>query len=207
MLRLFALYRRFLASTRGVIAVEFGLVFPILVVLFLATIDAARAVAVYMKVRAATFSLDAMTGQYPTLVDSDLQLISGAAGTVLAPYPSGPTGLRISQVEITTAGPVVAWSYGVNMTPYAYQSTTVTVPAHLAGTSAPYNACSTTSYTTGNVNNNGCYLLLAEVQYTYTPMFVQFITGSITLSDSLWVTPRNTLCVQYNNAGCYSSTT
>jgi hypothetical protein len=46
-------------------------------------------------------------------------------------------------------------------------------------------------------------LLLAQVQYTYTPMFAQFITGSITLADSLYVMPRNSLCVQYNYA-CYS---
>jgi Flp pilus assembly protein TadG len=205
--RLFTLCRRFFTATRGVIAVEFGLVFPMLVVLLLASIDAGRAVAVYMKVRAATYALDAMANQYPSVQDSDLQLISGAAATVLAPYPSAPSGLRISQVEITTGGPVVAWSYGVNMTPYAYKYSSLSVPGNLGSTSAPNNACPTSSYTAGNVNNNGCYLLLAEVQYTYTPMFVQFITGPITLSDSIWVAPRISLCVQYNNSGCYSPTT
>jgi len=205
--RLLGLYRRFLASTRGVTAVEFGLVFPMLLLLLLGSIDAGRAVAIYMKVRAATYALDAMANQYPSVQDSDLQLISGAAGVVLAPYPSAPSGLRITQVEITTGGPVVAWSYGANMTPYAYQSTNVSVPGHLGSTSAPNNACPTTYYTAGNVNGSGCYLLLAEVQYTYTPMFAQFITGAITLSDSLWLAPRNSLCVQYNNSGCYSSST
>ena len=205
--RLLGLYRRFLASTRGVTAVEFGLVFPMLLVLLLGSIDAGRAIAIYMKVRAAAYALDAMANQYPSLQDADLQLISGAAAVVLAPYPSGPSGVRISQVEITIGGPVVAWSYGLNMTPYAYLSTHVTVPGNLASITAPNNACPTTSYTTGNVANNGCYLLLAEVQYTYTPMFVQFITGPITLSDRLGLAPRNSLCVQFNSAGCYSSTT
>jgi Flp pilus assembly protein TadG len=205
--RLVALYRRFLASTGGVIAIEFGLVFPMLLVLLLASVDAGRAIAIYMKVRAATYALDAMANQYPSVQDSDLQLISGAAGVVLAPYPPGPTGLRISQIEIVTGGTtVVAWSYGVNLTPYAYRATNVTPPGSLASTSGSNTTCPTTSYTTGNVNNNGCYLLLAEVQYTYTPMFVQFITGPITLSDSLWLAPRNALCVQINNS-CYSSTT
>jgi Flp pilus assembly protein TadG len=197
--------RRFLASTRGLAAVEFGLVFPMLLVLLLASIDAGRAVAIYMKVRAATYALDSMANQYPSVQDTDLQLVSGAAAAVLAPYPSGPTGLRISQVELTTGGPVVAWSYGVNMTAYAKGYTGLTVPVNLASTSAPNNACPVTPtsyYTTGNVNGNGCYLLLAQVQYTYTPMFGQFITGPITLSDSLYVAPRNSLCVQ-RNSGCY----
>jgi Flp pilus assembly protein TadG len=207
MSRLLSLYRRFLASTRGVTAIEFGLVFPMLLVLLFGSIDAGRAIAIYMKVRAATYALDAMANQYPSVQDTDLQLISGAAAVVLAPYPSGPSGVRISQIEITTGGPVVAWSYGLNMTPYAYLSTHVTVPGNLASTSAPNNACPTASYTTGNVPPLGCYLLLAEVQYTYTPMFVQFITGPITLSDRLWLAPRNSLCVQFNGSGCYSSTT
>jgi Flp pilus assembly protein TadG len=198
--------RGFLASTRGVAAVEFALVFPMLLVMLLASIDAGRAVAIYMKVRAAAYALDAMANQYPSVQDSDLQLVSGAAAAVLAPYPSGPTGLRISQVEITTGGPVVAWSYGSNMTAYAKGYTGLTVPGHLASTSAPNNACPlgppTDYYTTGNVNGNGCYLLLAQVQYTYTPMFGAFITGPITLSDSLYVAPRNSLCVQ-RNSGCY----
>jgi Flp pilus assembly protein TadG len=201
------IYRRFRASTRGVAAVEFALVYPMLLVLLLASIDAGRAVAVYMKVRAATYALDAMANQYPSVQDSDLQLISGAAAAVLAPYPSGPSGLRISQVEITTGGSVVAWSYGSNMTAYAYRSTSVSVPGNLASTTAPNNACPTTFYTAGDVTGNGCYLLLAQVQYTYTPMFALFITGPITLSDSIWMAPRTTLCVQYNNSGCYSPTT
>jgi Flp pilus assembly protein TadG len=200
--------RRFLSSTRGLAAVEFGMVFPMLLVLLLGSIDAGRAIAVYMKVRAATYALDAMTNQYSTVADSDLQTISGAAAAVLAPYPSGPLGLRISQVEVTTGGPIVAWSYGLNLTPYTYQSSNnLILPGNLGSTSAPNNACPTSFYTAGNVNGNGCYLLLAQVQYTYTPMFTQFITGAITISDSLYVMPRNSLCVQYNNSGCYSSST
>jgi Flp pilus assembly protein TadG len=201
-----AIYRRFLASTRGVAAIEFGLVFPMLLVMLLASIDAGRAIAVYMKVRAATYALDSMANQYTKIQDTDLQNIEGASSKVLAPYPGGPLGLRISQIEVTTGGPVVAWSDGQNMSPYA-KGDTITIPSNLAGTSAPNNACpasppSADLYTTGNVNGKGCYLLLAEVQYTYTPMFGAFITGPITLSDKIYVTPRNSICVT-RNSGCY----
>lgn len=202
-----AVCRRFLASTRGVAAVEFAIVFPMLLFMLLASIDAGRAIAIYMKVRAATYALDAMTNQYTKIQDVDLQNIENAASAVLAPYPSGPVALRISQIEITTGGPVVAWSDALNMTAYAKGDTSVSVPAKLAGTSTPNNACPVTPasanlYTAGNVNGKGCYLLLAELQYSYTPMFGAFIIGPITLSDSLYVTPRNSICV-IRNTGCY----
>lgn len=201
------MYRHFLASTRGIAAVEFGIVFPMLLLMLLASIDAGRAIAIYMKVRAATYALNAMANQYTAIQDIDVQNIEGAASAVLAPYPSGPIGLRISQIEITTGGPVVAWSNALNMTAYARGDTGVSVPANLAGTSTPNNACpvspaSANLYTAGNVNGKGCYLLLAEVQYTYTPMFGAFVTGPITFSDSLYVTPRNSICV-VRDTGCY----
>jgi len=200
------IYRRFLASTRGLAAIEFGLVFPMLLVMLLASIDAGRAVAIYMKVRAAAYALDAMANQYTNIQDIDVQNIEGAAAIVLAPFASAPLALRISQVEVTTGGPVVAWSEARNITAYS-KGNSITIPANLASTSAPNNACPVTPasanlYTAGNVNNKGCYLMLAEVEYTYTPMFGAFITGPITISDKLYVTPRNSVCVK-RNAACY----
>jgi hypothetical protein len=45
---------------------------------------------------------------------------------------------------------------------------------------------------------NSSYLILAEVSYTYVPVFGFFGTSSgITFSDSLYVTPRSVSCVVY----------
>jgi hypothetical protein len=42
------------------------------------------------------------------------------------------------------------------------------------------------------------YLILAEVSYTYAPLFGYFNSGSgITFSDNLYVTPRSVSCVVY----------
>jgi Flp pilus assembly protein TadG len=39
--------RRFVASTRGVAAIEFAIILPVLLLMLLATFDAGRAVAIY----------------------------------------------------------------------------------------------------------------------------------------------------------------
>ncbi len=184
-----SLYRRFAASTRGVAAIEFAMILPVLMLLFLASFDGGRAIAIYMKVRSATYTLDAITNQYTTIHDTDIQSILGATSAVLAPYSSSPVVVVISQVKISAAGQTTAtvcspgcWSNTITGTTVTYSGlasgSSVTLPTGLSGSST---TCSTYP----------CYLVYGQVSYTYTPMFGYFGNGGITLSDSLFVTPRS----------------
>ena len=185
--------RRFAASARGIAAVEFALVSPMLLLLLLGSIDAGRAVAIYMKVRSATYVVDSIANQYSTIQDTDMQTILGATSKVLSPYPSAPVVVVISQVKVVAGGAAtVAWSDTLNGTARAAGSS-VSVPASLAVPTPPYNASTCSAYP--------CYLILGEVSYAYTPMFGYFLAGAITLSDKLYVTPRNVNCIQ-RNASC-----
>jgi Flp pilus assembly protein TadG len=185
-----SIHRRFFASTRGVAAIEFAIVFPMLLVLLLASIDAGRAIAISMKVRSAAFALDSIANQYTVIYDTDMQQILGATSVVLAPYPSGPVTVTVSQIKVASGGQAtVGWSDTLNGTARALGST-ITIPPTLATTTVPNNACATYP----------CYLVLGEVSYTYTPMFGHFITGPINLSDKLYVTPRNVICIKRNSS-------
>jgi Flp pilus assembly protein TadG len=182
-------YRRFVASVRGVAAIEFALVLPVLLLLFLASFDAGNAIAVYMKVRSATFTLAAITNQYNNTDDpiqaSDMTAITQATSAVLAPYSSTPIVVTITQVQATSATKAtVSWSYSLNGTAYAVGSPWTKFPSQLTTT----NPCN--SYTS-------CYLIFAEVTYTYTPAFGYFVTGPILLSDNLYVIPRSSVCIVY----------
>jgi Flp pilus assembly protein TadG len=182
------IYRRFVASTGGIAAVEFALVFPVLLLLLLAGIDGGRAVAISMKVRTAAYSLDAMANQYLFIYDTDIQQIFCAASSVLAPYASGPASVTLTQIKVTSGGQgTVSWSDTLNGTAYT-QGATINVPSSLATSSPPNNLCKTYP----------CYVLLAEVGYTYTPWFGHFITGPINLSDHTYIAPRSVTCIQRN---------
>jgi Flp pilus assembly protein TadG len=182
------IYRRFVVSTRGVAAVEFAMVMPMLLLLLLGTIDAGRAIAVYMKVRSATYSLNSITNQYITIHDTDMQQILGATAVVLSPYPSAPVTVVISQLSVSSGGQAtVSWSDTLNGTARSV-GTTVTIPAALASPIPPNNVVTCARA----LPTDPCYLILGEVNYTYTPMFGYFITGAIVLSDKLYVTPRLT---------------
>jgi Flp pilus assembly protein TadG len=180
--------RRFVASTRAVAAIEFAMILPVFLTMLLATFDAGNAITIYMKVRAATFALAAMTNQYNNGTDpiqsTDMTGITNATSAVLAPYSSAPTVVTISQIKAVSAtSAIVSWSYSLNGTAYTAGTPWTKLPSQLVST----NSCG--SYP--------CYLIFAEVSYTFTPSFGYFVTGPIVLYDNLYVAPRSSTCVEY----------
>jgi Flp pilus assembly protein TadG len=176
MLRTPRILRRFGASTRGVAAIEFAAILPVLCIIFLATFDGGRALATYLKVRAATYSLAEMTNEYATIASTDMTGILCATATVMAPFTSSPS-VTISQVQINSSSVAkIEWSANQG-------GTARTVGTTISPPSAMVTANS--------------YLILAEVSNTFTPLFGYFASGGITFKDNLYVTPRSVSCVVY----------
>jgi Flp pilus assembly protein TadG len=177
MMRLGArIWRRFAKSTRGVAALEFAMTAPVLGVLFLATFDGGRALAIYMKVRSTSYSLAAITNQYASIGDSLMSQIFTDTAQVLTPYSSGPLGQTVSGITIDASGKAtVTWSSTQGGVARGVGST-ITVPT--------------------NLDIPSTFLIFSEVTYQYTPMFGYFDNGlTISLSDNLLVAPRSTATV------------
>lgn len=168
---------RFAASTRGVAAIEFAAIAPILAIIFLSAFDGARAIAAYMKARAATYVLASITNQYTSIASSDMTSILGASSVIMAPYNSVTVAATISQITINSHGAAtIEWSATQGGTARAVGSS-ITPPTAMVA--------------------NGSYLIFAEITATYTPLFGLFGPQGITLSDNLYVTPRNSTCIIY----------
>jgi Flp pilus assembly protein TadG len=184
------LCRRFLASTRGVAAIEFAIVAPMLLLMLIETFDIGNAIAVYMKVRTATFALASITNQYSTgtngIQSSDMTAITGSASAVLAPYSSTPVTVKVTQIRMSSATRArVSWSYALNGTAYTAGTSWKTLPSQFTTS----NAC----------NSYPCYLIYAEVTYAYAPVLFSSVLSALNLSDSLYVMPRSSACVQYES--------
>ena len=170
------LVRRFIASTRGVAAIEFAVIAPMLLVILIETFDIGNAIAVYMKVRSATFALASITNQYTTgnngIASTDMTAITGSVNQILAPYATAPATMTISQIKLTSASAAtVSWSYSVNGTAYTQGSTWTRLPSQLTST----NSC----------NSYPCYLVFAEISYAYTPALFSSFVSSLSLGDNI----------------------
>jgi Flp pilus assembly protein TadG len=155
---------------RGVSAVEFAMLLPLLVTLYFGTVEISQALSIDRKAtQAARVAADLVT-QATTLSNADVTGIFEAAKAMVTPYPTTTLSVVVSAVNIDGTGKAtIGWSDTLNGTARTVGST-VTLPTGLA------------------VNNT--QLIWSEVVYTYTPTIGYVITGSIPLKDQIYMRPR-----------------
>ena len=141
-----------------------------MLVMLVGAAEIGEAVSIYRKVSITTRTVTDLATQYSTIYNADMNTILAASATVVAPYSSAPLIVTVSQISIDASGNGhVSWSDSLNGTPRAVGSS-VTVPSTMA---------------TANT-----YLIYGEVSYTYSPAFGYNLPGSITLNNSIFMSPR-----------------
>ena len=109
------LARRFRDEVRGVAAIEFAFLAPLMLLMYVGTIEISAAVSVNRKLsRVASTVGDLVTQQNPNnpsncIAESDITDILDIADDILFPY-TNEMSIVISNVEITSDGPEVVWS-------------------------------------------------------------------------------------------------
>jgi len=162
--------RRFLRDKRGISAVEFAMLLPLMITLYLGGVEVSQAVAVDRKVTLISRSLGDLVAQVTTVTNADMTNILAATAAIVVPYVDANLRITVSSVVIDAQGIAkIAWSDTKNGTARAVGST-VTLPPAL-------NTASTS-------------LIWAESQYAYKPVIGYVITGTMTLKDQIYMRPR-----------------
>jgi Flp pilus assembly protein TadG len=142
-----ATLRRFVAraraSTDGAALVEFGLIAPMLVMMYFGLVALAAGFDLDRKVRLAGRTLADLTARATAMSCTDVTATFTAAATMLA--PSDPTGMTLAVANVavtnisTTATPVlqakVQWSQARRITDAAGAQTVIAVPTGWAANS------------------------------------------------------------------------
>jgi Flp pilus assembly protein TadG len=161
---------RFGRDQRGVSAVEFAMLLPLMITLYLGTVEVSQGVGADRKVTLTTRTVADLASQVSSINNTDMTNMLNASAAVIAPYDPSKLKVTVSEVKVDANGVAkVEWSDTLNGTKRGVGST-VTLPTALA------------------VPNT--YLIWSEVSYTYTPAIGYVITGSLNLSDQIWMRPR-----------------
>ena len=185
--------RSFLAllrDRRAVAAVEFALLLPLMITMFVGGNEISQALAIFRKVGHTSSTLgDLVAQEADGLVTTELTDILAASSSVMTPYSASSAKMIVSAVKYTTSGGFkVCWSRAQNDTAWtAGSAPPVTIP-------------------TGIVTD-GQQVIVTHVSYTYTSAFSTIMTdilgsSSITLSDISYFRPRVTTSVTYNGVDC-----
>jgi Flp pilus assembly protein TadG len=168
-----ALSRRAVALRRdqkGVSAVEFAMLLPLMVTLYLGAVEISQGVAINRKVTLTARTVADLASQASTLSASDMTNLLNASASVVSPYEVSKLKVVVSQVKIDSNGnATVDWSETLNGTKRG-KGSSVSVPTAL------------------KVNDS--YLIWSEVSYTYTPTIGYVVTGSLNLADQIYMRPR-----------------
>ncbi len=175
---LLLLIRRLLRERRGVSAVEFALVVPVMVTLFIGGTELTQGITIKRKTTIATRTIADLVAQSSTINNNDINAIFAATAAVLAPYPASNLKLVVSNIQIDANNrATVVWSDGYHGGAARAPGTPVTLPQGL-------DAFPNSS------------LIWAEAEYTYRPTIGYVITGTLDLKDKVYLRPRLVSCIE-----------
>ncbi|MDO9412955.1 MAG: pilus assembly protein [Pseudolabrys sp.] len=160
--------RRFARDKRGVSAIEFAFIAPVMIGLYLGVVEVSEGISADRKVSLTTATLANLSAQVATISTADMTNILDASTAVIAPYDKGKLKVTITCINIdATKKATVKWSVTRNGTA---NTGTMTVPTAL-------------------IQSPG-QLILAEASYAYTPTVGRNITGTVNLADKMYMAPR-----------------
>jgi Flp pilus assembly protein TadG len=154
----------------GASAVEFAMLLPLMITLYLGSVEVSQGIGIDRKVTLTARAVADLASQVSSINNSDMTNLLNASQSVIAPYDTSKLKVTVSAVTVDPNGAAtVAWSDTLGGTKRATGSA-VTLPNAL------------------NVPNTT--LIWSEVSYSYKPAIGYVITGTLTLTDQIWMRPR-----------------
>lgn len=161
---------RMMRDRRGVAAIEFAMILPVMLAMFLGSIEITQGVATDRKIGLTVRAAADLTSQATSVSNAEMTNILNAAASIMYPYATAPMKLKVTAVNIAANGSAtVAWGDALNTTKRTTGSS-VTIPTALA------------------VPNT--QLIWGEIEYTYNPTFGYVLFNNITLTEQNFVRPR-----------------
>ena len=165
---------RFRQDRRGVSAVEFALITPLMILLFFGLGELGQGLMAQRRVSHIASAIGDLAAQSATLHDSDITDIFSVANFMMQPLPNTTLTMRISSVTADVSmNTKVDWSENSGGVAKLATGSTVSVPA-------------------GLINNAGDSVIMSETTYTYTSPVGMVLPNGLTFSEKFFFRPRKT---------------
>jgi len=155
---------------RGVSAIEFALIAPVMIAFYFGMSEMAQAFMAQKRMGHVASTVADLAAQDDILTSAEINDIFAAGRTIMRPFPISGMALRLSSVTVDSNGRArVDWSRGSGMTPRATAST-VTLPTGMAA--------------------NGESVIFSEVTYDFVSPIGAFLPGVTRFARDYYLRPR-----------------
>jgi Flp pilus assembly protein TadG len=177
--------RGFTVDEHAVSAIEFALLLPLMITLYLGGVEVSQAVSADRKTTLVAHTVGDLVAQATDITSAGATDVLAAAATIAAPFPVSNLKITVSSVCIDSTGRIatIAWSR------------------------ASANATARSGTVTNSIDSRlmvaGTSLIWGEASYDYRPSVGWTITGVLTMSDKTFLRPRLGKSVTLDSAnGC-----
>lgn len=170
---------RFADETRGVAAVEFAFIAPIMILLFVGTIELSAGISTNRKLSRVSSAVGDLITQSQSLTQNDVKNILNISSKIMYPYKDG-IEIEVNGIDISSGQAKAKWRCTLSSQSCSNINQTYTVPT--------------------KIKKDGTYLVAAKVTATYTPSFgwahyekdkgVYFSRTPIAMNEELFLRPR-----------------
>jgi Flp pilus assembly protein TadG len=200
-------FRRWKRDVRGVAAIEFAFIVPIMMVMFIGAVELSQAITVDRRVtQVASSTADLVARAEKQIAQTEITDIMKVGGYIMEPYSQDPLQIIIRNVMSSPTNANVAkqsWTCTYKGTGQAQTCT-----------------CTNTSFQLpANLVTTNDSVVVADVTYSYKPLIFDYFmkravggdsatSGIYTLSEKIYLKPRSqaAMLLQANNTPCPSPT-
>jgi Flp pilus assembly protein TadG len=171
----------FARDPRGIAAIEFALILPVMLSLYIGSVEVSMGLSADRKVVLLTRTLADLVSQNDSTDVNQMKTIMNAGKVVLSPLKTTEARMRVTTVAISNVAgkqATACWSEVGQNSPSGW-------------TAYPRGKIFDTSEVPAALRtDNGTSLVMAEVQYTYKPVMGYVITGTLNLQERIFMRPR-----------------
>jgi len=207
--RVRAFARRYRGDKRGVAAIEFAMIVPIMFLLFIGAVELSQAITVDRRVTQVAGSVaDLVARKETSISQTEIGDIMKVGGYIVAPFSQSPLQMVLRNVSSSSGD--------ATKTKQSWQCTF----SGAGKNPSPVCTCMNETYTLPpNLVSTNDSVVVAEVNYTYTPLIFDYFLkqalpnsssgpGTYTLSEKIFMKPRGqaAMLLQGNGQPCPSPT-
>lgn len=181
-------FLRLMSDSRGLAAIEFAFIVPIMLLLLVGTVELSQALTVDRRVNRIASSTADLVSRNKAISTEEVAGIMEIVAHLMRPYDPSPLRITLLNVmaDVDDEGDAtVCWSYEHNGGSASYAD----------GASYPLP---------DDLIDPGSSVIVAEVTYDYQPLiFNTFINMAFSLKETLYLKPRMSSYVEYNGTPCF----